>query len=186
MHTLNRTLTDSGLSAFQFAGFNWPRYYATLPRGNIARRLERYKNPVTGNYYGAPPPRGTDRGARDAYTPFYLGSDFMPGLRWQWCDDVEGARIEHTGWFADEFGDIKIRGLVFRLPHGRGFLAGWSMGESMASEMHSYIWDNERDAAHAADNMARDAADDMARDAAEREREYQDEQNDDDDDDDDA
>lgn len=174
MHTLNRTLTDSHLPTFNFASLQWPRYYAILPRGSIARRLERYKNPVTGNYYGAPTPRGTERGNRDAYMSFYLGSDFMPGLRWQWCDDIRGD-IQHTGWFTDEYQDTKIRGLVFRLPHGRGFLAGWSMGESMASELYSHIWDDERDAAA--------AADDMARDAAEREREYQEEQNEQDSDD---
>lgn len=95
---------------------------------------------------------------------FYHDSDFAPGLRWDWCDDV--APIKHTGWFCDEYQSETIRGLVFRLPKGRGYLAGWSMGEGMASEVNtSYVYAEARDAGFAADSMAESAA--------EREREYQ-------------
>lgn len=72
---------------------------------------------------------------------------------------MEGARIRHQGWFCDEYSCETIRGLVFRLPKGRGFLAAWSMGEGMASNLDtSYIWDDEQDAARAADQMAEQAA----------------------------
>lgn len=152
-------LANCGLPAFEFAGFNWPRYVATLPRGTMAKRLERAKNPATGPYYHAPKPEaaGTGRG-------FYLDSDGMPGLRWQWCDEVSGASIRHTGWFADEC-ETTIRGIVARLPKGRGFLAGWSMGESMASALEAEIYSDETEAARMADSLAESVA--------EREREYQ-------------
>jgi hypothetical protein len=91
----------------------------------------------------------------------------MPGLRWDWCDEVEDSPIAHTGWFSDEDGaGDKIRGLVMRLPQGRGFIAGWSMGKRMASEVETdSVYDTAREAALAADGIAERVA--------EKERDYQ-------------
>lgn len=99
---------------------------------------------------------------------FYLDSDFMPDLRWQWCDDVTDNRIKHKGWYCDDDQHQTIRGVVFRLNHERGFLAGWSMGESMITILDVYIYDDELSAASAADSIAEYAA--------EQEREYQEKQ----------
>lgn len=166
MQTMNSRFnpTNSGLAAFDFAGFHWPRYVAVLPQGSQAKRLARYKNPVTGPYYHAPKPVGANHGRG-----FYLDNHGMPGLRWQWCDKVEDTTINHTGWFTDPdcIGE-KIRGVVFTLPKGRGFLAGWSMGESMASELDCHVYETAAEAAYAADSEAEDAA--------ERECAYQEEQ----------
>lgn len=96
---------------------------------------------------------------------FYLDDYGMPGLRWTWCDEVSSAGIKHTGWYCDDYYDEKIRGIVLRLPRSRGFLAGWSMGECMASNVDYYVFESEHDAAQCADSMAENAA--------EREREYQ-------------
>lgn len=82
-----RPLADCGLPSFNFAGFQWPRYLATLPAGSLRKRAESRKpgRAMCGDYYHAPTPDGAKgRG-------FYLDSDGMPGLRWQWCDEVEGA-----------------------------------------------------------------------------------------------
>ena len=90
-------------------------------------------------------------------------------MRWEWADKVSGAHIGHTGWYSDEHGDSEtIRGLVFRLPKSRGFLAGWSMGEGMASALECDIYETEREAALAADSLAENVA--------EREREHQEEE----------
>lgn len=126
-----------------FAGFNYPRYIAALPRGSMADRLAS-PAPVSG--------RGTmARG-------FYLGDDSQPFTRWEWCDDVDD-RIQHSGWFADPDGDgDKVRGIVVRLPHGRGFLAGWAMGEGMAGTVYREIYPDAIDAARAADSVAEDVA----------------------------
>jgi hypothetical protein len=88
---------------------------------------------------------------------------------------VEGVRIRHTGWFTDDYRDEKIRGLVFTLPKGRGFLAGWTMGEGMASFVECDIYETADEAAHAADSLAEDAADDEreAREAREKEEQAQ-------------
>ena len=113
-----------------------------------------------GPYYGTPPEAGKQESRM-----FYFASDFAPGLRWEWCDEVAPV-ISHSGWYCDQFCDETIRGVVFRLPHGRGFLAGWSMGEGMSSEIDvSYIYDDESSAAYAADSMAQYAA--------ERQREFE-------------
>jgi hypothetical protein len=156
------SLADCGLPSFTFAGFAWPRYVGTLPRGSLANRFKnRHSRGLTGDYYHAPAPDAAKgRG-------FYLESDGMPRLRWQWADECEGARIRHSGWFCHDDGcGETIRGIVMRLPRGRGFLAGWSMGEGMASTIdYSPIFDNAADAAACADSMAENAADD--------EREYQ-------------
>lgn len=147
---------------FAFAGFAWPRYVANLPAGKLATRLAKAKDRFAGPYYHAPKPVAGAHPGKG----FYLGDQGAPGLRWSWCDEVEGVRIDHTGWHTDEFGiSDTIRGLVFRLPHGRGFLAGWSMGEGMASAVDGYVWESEQDAARAADSMAESAA--------ERQREYE-------------
>jgi hypothetical protein len=147
MHSLMSPLRKE----FTFAGFDFPRYVGTLPRGSLPDRLSRAKNPCCGPYYHAPTPNVAD-GAW-----FYLDSDFMLGLRWRWCDDVVSS-IGHTGWFCDEYGDNTIRGLVMTLPHGRGFLAGWSMGASMASFVQSRVYDDEDSAAFAADSLAEHVA----------------------------
>lgn len=135
---------------FTFAGFTWPRYIATLPTGTPRNRLEYVKAGRISRSYHAP-------------TPNYKGPWGMyhdacrnAGLRWKWADDI--ARIDHRGWYCDEYQDQTMRGIVLRLPRGRGFLAGWSMGVGMLSSIDHHIWDDERDAAHAADDAARYAA----------------------------
>ena len=148
-------------AGFHFAGFTWPACVWTLPEGKPAARLTDRRRPIVcGPYYHAPRPEDAGSGAG-----FYLDSDGAPGLRWTWCDETEGARIEHTGWYCDDDGFQTIRGIVLRLPRGRGFLAGWSMGAGMASTIDATIYDSARDAAYAADSMAERAA--------ERERDYQ-------------
>jgi hypothetical protein len=153
-----------------FAGFTFPQTIALLPRLPLSKRLEEFKRhtpKVCGPYYRTAP--NTD----STHAFFYLDSDFMPGLRWEWADEVEDSRIRHTGWFTDDYGDgDTIRGIVMRLPHGRGFLAGWSMGKSMASEIDCSVWDDAIDAARDADRMAERAAEQ----AREDERKYQEEQ----------
>lgn len=142
---------------FSFAGFDFPKWLWSLPRGSFAQRLARAKNPVCGPYYHAPKPNTGGKG-------FYLASDGMPSLRWNYCDEVT-AWINHKGWYCDEFQDQTIRGIVFYLPRSRGCLAGWTMGERMASEIDYTIHETESDAAQAANELARIAA--------ENEHEYQ-------------
>jgi hypothetical protein len=141
---------------FTFAGFNFPRYIPEI------RRSSKYdKRTSRSIYYHAPKPltAGPHPGRG-----FYLDNHGSPN-RWKWADEISGASIRHTGWYSDEYGDAeKIRGVVIYLPHGR-MLAGWSMGEGMASSIDGDIYTDEIEAARAADSIAEAAA--------EQEREYQ-------------
>ena len=160
-----RAITDPHVQRFAFAGFQWPRYVATLtPLSSLRKKRELRK--VCGGYYHAPLPNSnTGRG-------FYLSDAGQPFTRWEWCDDVDTS-IRHTGWFCDEYGDgDKIRGIVVLLPHGR-YMAGWSMGKGMASTIEHGVFDDIVDAARVADSIAENAAD--------NEREYQASQNTDED-----
>lgn len=152
---MNFTLPDP---EFQFAGFTFPKWVFTLPKGPFRKRIAHMRQPTTGPYYHTPTPNQKDG------IGFYLASDGMPGLRWAWCDEIDKS-IRHAGWWADDDQDTKIHGFVMRLPRGRGFLAGWSMGEHMASSLDYAIYPTALEAARAADSMAERAA--------ENEREYQ-------------
>lgn len=64
------------------------------------------------------------------------------------------------GYCTDEhgYGDMMVP-IVALLPRGRGYLAGWTMGEGMCAALDtSIIWDDAREAAYAAHDFARDAA----------------------------
>lgn len=73
------------------------------------------------------------------------------------------ARLDHTGWYTDDSQDETAIGIVASLPHGR-FLAGYRLTMNDERVYFGHVHDNERDAAHMADEHARVIA--------EREREY--------------
>lgn len=152
-----------------FAGFAYPRRQWSLPSGPLADRLAAAKKGrICGPYYFTEPAPNSPR------VSFYLDDKATaPGLPWRWADQLpwewsDNSRmpVRSAGWFIDDCQGETIRGVVFKLPKGRGYLAGWSMGEGMISELDkTAVYDSGDDAAH--------AADDLARDAAEVEREYQ-------------
>jgi len=139
----------------QFQHINPDHTFRDYP-GTPAQRLARYGMPTRINgttFTGSVGPYRFRADADGETVSFYLDSDFAPGLRWEWADEI--ADLGHTGWFSDPYGDFEtIRGLVMRLPGGRGFLAGWSMGEGMCGGVDRYVFDDETDAAYAADSMA--------------------------------
>ena len=154
-------ITDPHIPRFTFAGFQWPRYVATLTSLN-ALRAKRESRKHCGDYYHSPKPNAPDG------TVFYLDDAGQPFTRWRWCDDIDSS-IRHTGWWTDDDSIDNIRGIVILLPHGR-YMAGWSMGEHMASAIEPGIFDDIDEAARMADEHARCAA--------EHEREYRQEPDD--------
>ena len=88
---------------FTFAGFTFPRHIPQLypNRKNYTGKM------VSGKYRHAPLPLTRDNQSAGFYLALnnYRGTygDFQPGLRWQWCDEVEGVDLWHTGWWADDF-----------------------------------------------------------------------------------
>ena len=143
-------ITDPHIPRFTFAGFQWPRYVATLTRID-GLRAKRETRKFTGGYYHSPKPNAPDG------TVFYLDDAGQPFTRWRWCDDIDSS-IRHTGWWTDDDSIDNIRGIVILLPHGR-YMAGWSMGEHMASAIEPGIFDDIDEAARMADEHARVAAD---------------------------
>ncbi len=147
-----KPILNPHIARFTFAGFQWPRYVATLtPLLGLRKQKETRRH--CGGYYHAPVPNANNgRG-------FYLSDAGQPFTRWEWCDEIEGVRIDHAGWWTDDHRDSKIRGIVVRLPHGR-FMAGWSMGEGMASSLEPDVYPDAVAAAYAADSIAEQVADD--------------------------
>lgn len=139
---------------FNFAGFEFPRRIPELfpNRKNSAHKM------VRGVYFSSPEPLAKGNSCTMFYLDAYKGlnGNFQPGLRWQWADEVECVSINHTGWWIDSYESDKFRGMVFRLPNRRGFLAGYSMGPEMASWIYyDEIYVTPQDAARAADELAR-------------------------------
>lgn len=127
-------------------------------------------------YYFTPEPLITDRCSMPGATGGYLsadGNEISEGafvrLRVQSAQDIEPRRIQHSGWFTDDDGSQTIYGIVATLPRSRGFLAGWTMGPQMITQL-------DRTNVHYDLESAAYDADDMARRAAEDEREYQESQ----------
>jgi hypothetical protein len=155
---------------FSFAGFNFPRYLAVLPtlrKGTLADLIKARIAPMCGPVYTF---GGKSDGSPVKGWGGYLDNDGRAsGLRTIWADEVEDVRISHTGWYTDDDGAGEtMRGIVARLPRSRGFLAGWSMGQGMATDLEADVYETEREAAY--------AADDIAKRAAEEERDVQREQ----------
>ena len=150
MRTILSDLTQCGIPAFTFAGFQWPRHVARIQTGTLQQRLQSRKTGCCGEYYHAPKPGTSGRG-------FYLESDNAAGLRYRYADDV--VSMDYSGWYADTNQCNLIRGIVLTLPKSRGFLAGWTMGESMASGVDPEIYADESAAARAADRKAESVAD---------------------------
>lgn len=134
---------------FVWAGLSFPRWLP--PRLDGARapwrdRLGRRLHPTVGPYMTAPRPNGSGPWS------FYLGADAPFELRVQFAADyTDRARR----WYADADGIDTCEGIVARLPRGRGFLAGWTLGEGMASCLEPTTYADPLEAAHAADESAR-------------------------------
>lgn len=150
-----------------FAGFPYPKYCVELPRTTLQKRLEDYKGYKSKTVnrlsleispYLQNKPCHLEMQETQG-RGFYLDDHGMPDLRWKFADKVDGSRIDHHGWYETDEGDgDTIRGLVMSLPHARGFLAGWTMGIGMCSEIDYHIYDDQIDAARAADKIAKHVA----------------------------
>lgn len=139
---------------------------------NFGKPVAKRKRKHAGPYCWRPTPAGSGRG-------FYLqhdtrelrcadhGSSFR--LRLEHANDICDARRRPTAYRAgdDAFGEFTP--IVARLPHGRGFLAGWTMGPGMCASVDGCVFLD-------AESAANTAHDEASR-AAEAETEYRDIEN---------
>ena len=127
----------------------------------LATRTRKY----TGPYRWKPSEPGKGRG-------FYMDSKRMIcaphgsgfDLRLEDANDLlpSHSRLSRiNGYYINRYQDESLKPIVARLPHGRGFLAGWTMGQGMASSLDSYIWKDAEEAARAAHDLAESDADEM-------------------------
>jgi len=87
-------------------------------------------------------------------------------------DHLRDRRRFVSGYYADDYQDATLEPIIARLPSGRGFLAGWTMGANMCGSLGPEVYADSESAAS--------AAHDAAEYAAERERERQSEAGDED------
>lgn len=139
------------MERIEFAGFAWPKREWALPKGNPSKRVRKPR--YTSGYYENAP-----RMAGKGDIGFYWEEGGEPSGR-QWTLRV--AKMHDTGWYCDNFQEECLHGFVFRLPRGRGFLAGWTMGGQMCASVSREIFDNEAAALLEANWMAEKAAEKM-------------------------
>ena len=85
----------------------------------------------------------------------------------EYCDEVDGVRIGHRGWYADAegYGDRgKVRGIVGMLSHGR-FLRGYEWDDNGESVLYcDTVYSDLRQCASDADHEAEKYADSLRED----------------------
>lgn len=137
---------------------------------NYARPLplRRDMRRTCGPYKWTPSTPGTGRGFYQAGARGLEVGDSTFSLRLEWADDfLSYSRLKGTTYYCDEDGFCSMRPIIARLPSGRGFLAGWTMGQGMAACVDSTIYAEPEDAARAAHSLAESDA--------EKERDYREE-----------
>jgi len=95
-------------------------------------------------------------------------------LRIEMANDHLSGRLSHVnGYYCDEYGDgDTLQPIIARLPRGRGFLAGWTMGRGMCGCVGAHVYKSVEDAARDAHSMAEeDGIQSIADNAMERELE---------------
>lgn len=100
------------------------------------------------------------------------------GLRFVGASHSILSRLRHRGWYTDSFQSESCFGIVYRLPNGRGFLAGytdpWNSNKD-GSGPHSLDWTcsyaTPEEAARAGDSMAERYAEECREDDAKQQAE---------------
>lgn len=100
------------------------------------------------------------RGNREAIW-YCHDSAHLPG---RWVKDCHDRWIkDHRGWYTDNDGRETAIGIIVALPHGR-FLAGYRLTDNGEYVIYGDIYDDESEAAHAADGHAERIAESMRED----------------------
>lgn len=96
--------------------------------------------------------------ARNGLSMDERGSTFE--LRLDYANTHHPVNWRKSGTFTAN--DQEFIAIVARLPHGRGFLSGYTLGEGMAASLSGTVWKDIEDAARAAYDEAEQAADNEA------------------------
>lgn len=152
---IRRNLREASWLKYSAAPFAGAVHNFSRP---LRKRLESREH--VGPYYFEPAKPGTGRGFYQASRGLACG-DSTFSLRLEWANDhLRGSRIAHiNGYYCDDYQDTTLTPIIARLPHSRGFLAGWTMGNNMAASINATIWETAEDAARAAHDLAESDAD---------------------------
>lgn len=128
---------------------------------NLNIPLAQRKRRNTGPYYWTPTPPMSGRGFYTQHDTDDIacanhGAGF--DLRISLANEHLTGRIANTVSYGNHMDDDSFTPIVFRLPRGRGFLAGWTLGAGMASTMEPERYDDAQSAAYAAHSVAERAA----------------------------
>lgn len=126
-------------------------------RKSLATRLRDRK--YVGPYHWVPVKPGTGRSFYQDSNALECDRQSTFDLRLRTADQYLDSRFRRpTAYFTDLEGIDSIAPIVALLPHGRGYLAGWTMGEGMLASLAPEIHRTAKDAALAAHDQAeRDA-----------------------------
>lgn len=117
----------------------------------LRKRLQSRK--YCGPYQWSPTEVGKGRGFYSSSADALVMGDGPISLRLEYANDHIRSRV--TGYYCDRDGDgDTLKPVIARLPHGRGFLAGWTMGAGMCGAVDGSIYDDESSAAYAAHSLA--------------------------------
>ena len=133
----------------------------------LSARLEARKH--AGPYHWTPTKPGTGRAFYQAQDGLFCdprGSTF--DLRLDYATTHWSSWRTPASYHCEMEGDTVLTPIVARLPRGRGFLAGWTMGRGMCAELDGTIHETIEEAARMAHEEARIAA--------ERQREFEEEE----------
>lgn len=137
------------MNSVQFAGFFWPKKEWALPTGKPSDRVR--KTVYTSGYYENEPRRSEEH----KEIGFYQNEGGCSSGR---QFDLR-MKVSRDGWYADSsFWDAAWHACIMALPHGRGWLAGATMGSQMCAHVSRYIHDCEAEAWIEASSMAEEAA----------------------------
>lgn len=123
---------------FHAVGNRYPRPAGPNPaiealaaaRADVAAGKARYPRSARYSAAGAPFPGYGTRAMRWCESPADLGLRFVG-----YADKL--ARIDHTGWFTDEFQDSTVRGVVYQLPARNGrpvYVSGYDNADNGAAD----------------------------------------------------
>lgn len=126
-------------------------------RRSLSQRLEARR--FCGPYSWQPSAPGKGRGfysGRDELAFDEAGSTLRLRLSYAYdCLPAWHSLRRVNAYHCNPYGDgDMIKPVVARLPRGRGFLAGWTMGAGMCGALDSTVYQDEADAAQAAHAMA--------------------------------
>lgn len=135
--------------------------FAEITLHNFAKPLATRKRTFTGPYRWTPSVKAAGRGFYCQHdTREIRCADHGAGfdLRLESANDhlSSYSRLRQTtGYYCDHDGDgDTLQPIIARLPRGRGFLAGWTMGAGMYASIDFTIYSEAADAARAAHDMA--------------------------------